>query len=80
MAEARHLGKETVDERMGAHARLRLLRACVCEEDVGVLAVGDERFIQKCLGRIAQYRREGGTMLLVTHDASTEHDFPVGDS
>ena len=36
-----------------------------------VLAVGDERFIQKCLGRIAQYRREGGTMLLVTHDAST---------
>lgn len=25
-----------------------------------VLAVGDERFIQKCLGRIAQYRREGG--------------------
>jgi ABC-type polysaccharide/polyol phosphate transport system ATPase subunit len=35
-----------------------------------VLAVGDERFIQKCLTRIAQYRREGGTMLLVTHDAS----------
>ncbi len=33
-----------------------------------VLAVGDERFVQKCLGRIAQYRREGGTMLLVTHD------------
>ena len=36
-----------------------------------VLAVGDERFIQKCLARIAQYRREGGTMLLVTHDAGT---------
>ncbi len=36
-----------------------------------VLAVGDERFIQKCLTRIAQYRREGGTMLLVTHDAGT---------
>lgn len=36
-----------------------------------VLAVGDERFIQKCLERIAQYRREGGTMLLVTHDAGT---------
>ena len=36
-----------------------------------VLAVGDERFVQKCLGRIAQFRREGGTMLLVTHDPET---------
>jgi ABC-type polysaccharide/polyol phosphate transport system ATPase subunit len=36
-----------------------------------VLAVGDERFVQKCLSRIAQYRREGGTMLLVTHDPDT---------
>jgi lipopolysaccharide transport system ATP-binding protein len=36
-----------------------------------VLAVGDERFIQKCLARIAKFRREGGTMLLVTHDAGT---------
>jgi lipopolysaccharide transport system ATP-binding protein len=36
-----------------------------------VLAVGDERFIQKCLARIAQFRREGGTMLLVTHDPNT---------
>ncbi len=36
-----------------------------------VLAVGDEKFIQKCLARIAQFRREGGTMLLVTHDADT---------
>ena len=36
-----------------------------------VLAVGDERFIQKCLARIAQFRRDGGTMLLVTHDPAT---------
>ena len=36
-----------------------------------VLAVGDERFIQKCLARIAQFRRAGGTMLLVTHDPGT---------
>jgi lipopolysaccharide transport system ATP-binding protein len=36
-----------------------------------VLAVGDERFIQKCLARIAQFRRDGGTMLLVTHDPGT---------
>ena len=36
-----------------------------------VLAVGDEKFIQKCLGRIAQFRRDGGTMLLVTHDPGT---------
>jgi ABC-type polysaccharide/polyol phosphate transport system ATPase subunit len=32
------------------------------------LAVGDERFVQKCLQRINEFRAGGGTMLLVTHD------------
>jgi ABC-type polysaccharide/polyol phosphate transport system ATPase subunit len=36
-----------------------------------VLAVGDERFVRKCYERLAQYRRDGGTMLLVTHDPNT---------
>jgi ABC-type polysaccharide/polyol phosphate transport system ATPase subunit len=32
------------------------------------LAVGDERFVQKCVRRIKDFRAGGGTMLLVTHD------------
>ncbi len=36
-----------------------------------VFAVGDESFVQKCLGRIAEFRRNGGTMLLVSHDPDT---------
>jgi ABC-type polysaccharide/polyol phosphate transport system ATPase subunit len=36
-----------------------------------VLAVGDERFVQKCLARVGEFRRAGGTMLLVTHDPDT---------
>ena len=34
-----------------------------------VLAVGDEVFQQKCLDRIAQFQREGRTILFVTHGA-----------
>ena len=34
------------------------------------LAVGDERFVQKCVRRINEFRHDGGTMLLVTHDPS----------
>jgi len=32
-----------------------------------VLAVGDEAFARKCLARIAQFQREGRTILFVTH-------------
>jgi lipopolysaccharide transport system ATP-binding protein len=35
-----------------------------------VLAVGDLAFQQKCLRRIERFRAEGGTILLVSHDAS----------
>ena len=34
-----------------------------------VLAVGDEVFQQKCLDRIAQFQRDGRTILFVTHGA-----------
>jgi ABC-type polysaccharide/polyol phosphate transport system ATPase subunit len=34
-----------------------------------VLAVGDEAFQRKCLGRIFEYRRRGGTLIFVSHDA-----------
>lgn len=34
-----------------------------------VLAVGDEAFQAKCLGRVRQFQAEGRTILLVTHNA-----------
>lgn len=34
-----------------------------------VLAVGDEAFQRKCLGRIFEYRRRGGSLIFVSHDA-----------
>jgi len=56
----------------GMFARLGFSVAMHVRPDVllldEVLAVGDEAFVQKCMGRIAQFRREGGTMVLVTHD------------
>jgi ABC-2 type transport system ATP-binding protein len=36
-----------------------------------VLAVGDELFQAKCLGRIKQFQNEGRTIVFVTHDAAT---------
>jgi ABC-type polysaccharide/polyol phosphate transport system ATPase subunit len=35
-----------------------------------VLAVGDEGFQRKCFGRIADFRRGGGTLVFVSHDAA----------
>ncbi len=34
-----------------------------------VLAVGDEAFQRKCMERIAQFREEGRTIILVSHSA-----------
>lgn len=34
-----------------------------------VLAVGDEKFAQKCLGCISDFRKQGKTIVLVTHNA-----------
>jgi ABC-type polysaccharide/polyol phosphate transport system ATPase subunit len=35
-----------------------------------VLAVGDEAFQHKCFGRIADFKRDGGTIVFVSHDAA----------
>ncbi len=56
----------------GMFARLGFSVAMHVKPDVllldEVLSVGDEAFVQKCMGRIAEYRRNGGTMMLVSHD------------
>ena len=36
-----------------------------------VLSVGDERFREKCRGRIGELRRRGRTFLIVSHDMDT---------
>jgi ABC-type polysaccharide/polyol phosphate transport system ATPase subunit len=39
------------------------------------LAVGDMRFVQKCLRKIADFRDEGKTIVMVTHDVGTVLNF-----
>jgi ABC-type polysaccharide/polyol phosphate transport system ATPase subunit len=55
----------------GMYARLGFAVAIHVDPDVllidEVLAVGDEAFTRKCLDRIAEFRRRGRTILIVTH-------------
>jgi lipopolysaccharide transport system ATP-binding protein len=39
-----------------------------------ILAVGDESFQRKCLRRIKAFRKEGGTILFVSHDMHAVRD------
>jgi ABC-type polysaccharide/polyol phosphate transport system ATPase subunit len=59
----------------GMYVRLGFAVAVNLEPDVllvdEVLAVGDEAFQIKCLGRIEQFQSEGRTIVFVTHDAET---------
>jgi ABC-type polysaccharide/polyol phosphate transport system ATPase subunit len=62
----------------GMYVRLGFSVAAHLEPDVllvdEVLAVGDERFQQKCLARMEDVRRRGTTVVLVSHDMNTiEH-------
>lgn len=58
----------------GMQMRLAFSIAAHVDPDVllldEVLAVGDEAFQRKCFGRIAEFRRRGGTLVFVSHDAS----------
>ena len=40
-----------------------------------ILSVGDFAFQNKCLARIAQFKADGCTILIVSHDVSHFHDF-----
>ncbi|MBK9180862.1 MAG: ABC transporter ATP-binding protein [Acidimicrobiales bacterium] len=57
----------------GMYARLGFAVAVNVDPDVliidEVLSVGDEAFQRKCMDRIKSFRREGRTMLFVTHAA-----------
>ncbi|HLN04762.1 MAG TPA: ABC transporter ATP-binding protein [Acidimicrobiales bacterium] len=57
----------------GMYVRLGFAVAVNVEPDVllidEVLAVGDERFQQKCMERVHQFQREGRTIVVVSHSA-----------
>ncbi len=56
----------------GMYVRLGFAVAVLADPDIllvdEVLAVGDEAFTRRCLDRIARMRRDGVTMVLVSHD------------
>jgi ABC-type polysaccharide/polyol phosphate transport system ATPase subunit len=59
----------------GMYVRLGFSVAANLQPDIllvdEVLAVGDERFRQKCLARMEEVRRRGATVVLVSHDMQT---------
>ena len=59
----------------GMYVRLGFAVAVNIDPDVlvidEVLAVGDERFQRKCIGRVKEFQKEGRTILVVTHSADT---------
>lgn len=62
----------------GMYVRLGFAVAVNMEPDIlvidEVLAVGDENFQRKCLGRIKEFQVEGRTILFVTHAADLVRD------
>ena len=58
----------------GMYMRLGFAVAMHVQPDIllldEVLAVGDEAFQQKCFGRLGDFKREGGTIVFVSHDPS----------
>jgi len=62
----------------GMYVRLGFSVAVSVEPDVllvdEVLAVGDERFQQKCMDRIQQFQKEGRTIVVVSHSPDLMRD------
>jgi len=62
----------------GMYVRLGFAVAVSVEPDVllvdEVLAVGDERFQQKCMDRIQQFQRDGRTIVVVSHSPDLMRD------
>lgn len=63
----------------GMQVRLAFSIAIMAKNDIlifdEVLAVGDEAFQQKCIDVFERYKREGQTVILVTHDMDTVRRF-----
>lgn len=59
----------------GMYSRLGFSVAVNVDPDIllidEVFAVGDESFVQKCKGKMDEFKRRGKTILFVTHDLST---------
>ena len=59
----------------GMSARLAFSVAVSIEPDIllldEVLAVGDQRFRERCLDRLRAFRARGGTLIVVSHDHAT---------
>jgi lipopolysaccharide transport system ATP-binding protein len=59
----------------GMQARLAFAVAVAVEPDVllldEVLAVGDQSFRRRCLDRLRAFHRQGGTMVVVSHDSDS---------
>jgi ABC-2 type transport system ATP-binding protein len=63
----------------GMYVRLGFAVAIHVEPDVllvdEVLAVGDQSFQEKCLAKFAEYRRDGRTVVVVSHDLTSMRTF-----
>jgi len=63
----------------GMYLRLAFAVATAVDPDVLIvdeaLAVGDERFRNKCLDRMNQFKQQGKTVLFVSHDLATVRHF-----
>jgi ABC-2 type transport system ATP-binding protein len=70
-----HMDKKLKNYSSGMQVRLAFSIAIKAKNDIlifdEVLAVGDEAFQQKCLRIFEEYRQDGQTVVLVTHDMHT---------
>ena len=62
----------------GMYMRLGFAVAAHLDADIllldEVFAVGDEAFQQKCFGKIFDFKRRGGTIVFVSHDAACSRE------